>query len=236
MDRISVCIATYNGEKFLKQQLESILDQLSSNDEVVISDDNSTDGTRAVIENMSDSRIKLLFNDKKGYVSNFENALRYATGDVIFLSDQDDIWCSNKVELSLKELEEFDLIVSDCKIINDQNEVVANSYYEIRKIKEGHIGNIVTFSYLGCCLAFRSNILKKAMPFPSNEKLCTHDNWLFLIGACFYKHKILKDKLILYRRHNSNASTLISKTTIWFKLRYRIYLCFHLMKRINIIK
>ena len=88
---ISVCIATYNGEKFIKQQIDSILVQLFDGDELLISDDNSTDRTVEIIKQIADSRIKLFFNKEKGYTSNFENVLKQVSGDIVFLSDQDEI-------------------------------------------------------------------------------------------------------------------------------------------------
>jgi glycosyltransferase involved in cell wall biosynthesis len=230
---ISVCIATYNGEKYIKEQLFSILEQLGKDDEIIISDDCSTDNTIGIIEKLSDSRIKLFFNKEKGYTSNFENALKQVTGDIVFISDQDDIWNPNKVRVCLEELKSVDLIVSDCQLINSTNEIISDSYFELRGVKKSSWGNLIKFSYLGCCLAFRSEILKKALPFPSNRQFCTHDNWLFLVGSFLFKHKVLDDKLIYYRRHDGNVSTggLISATSRWFKIKYRIYLCFFLIKR-----
>ena len=230
---ISVCIATYNGEKFIKDQLLSILEQIGPNDEIIISDDLSKDKTIEIIENLKDGRIKIFFNVEKGYTSNFENALKQASGDFIFMSDQDDFWNPNKVEVCLKELKIYDLVVSDCKLIDGTNEIISDSYFELRNVKKSSWGNLIKFSYLGCCLAFRSEILKKALPFPSNRQFCTHDNWLFLVGSFLFKHKVLDDKLIYYRRHDGNVSSggLISATSGWFKIKYRIYLCFFLIKR-----
>lgn len=230
---ITVCIATYNGEKYIKEQLFSILEQLGEEDELIISDDNSSDNTIAVIKGISDSRIKLFFNEEKGYTSNFENTLRQASGDIIFISDQDDIWADNKVEICLEELKTYSLVVSDATIINENNEIISDSYFKLRNIKRTSLGNIIKFSYLGCCLAFRSDMLKKALPFPPNRAFCTHDNWLFLVGSCFFKYKIQNEKLIFYRRHGGNVSTggLVSITSKWFKVKYRIYLCFYLIRR-----
>ncbi|MCG2791916.1 MAG: glycosyltransferase, partial [Weeksellaceae bacterium] len=106
---ISVCLATYNGEKYLEAQIKSILKQLSVDDELIISDDRSTDNTISVINKFDDNRIKIFINkNKNGVAHNFENALLKATGDYIFLSDQDDIWADNKVDVLLKELKEYD--------------------------------------------------------------------------------------------------------------------------------
>lgn len=228
MKKLSVCIATYNGGKYIKEQIDSILIQLSPHDEIIVSDDNSTDDTIDIITNLKDSRIKIFFNSEKGYTSNFENALKQATGDIILLSDQDDIWMPNKVQVCSEALKSYDLIVSDCVVINEKKEIISNSFFNLRKVRKTRLQNLIKFSYLGCCLAFRSEILKKALPFPANRRLCTHDNWLFLVGAFLYKHTILDDKLIHYRRHNNNVSLLKSETTIWFKIKYRIYLCYFL--------
>lgn len=235
---ISVCIATYNGEKYIKEQLLSILKQIGPDDEIIISDDVSIDNTIEIIKSFNDRRIKIFFNREKGYTSNFENALKQAVGDFIFMSDQDDIWSSNKVEVCLKELKKYDLVVSDCFIINADNEIISDSYFKLRNVKKTCFGNLIKFSYLGCCLAFRSEILSKALPFPPKRKLCTHDNWLFLVGSFYFKHKVITDKLIYYRRHDGNVSTggLISKTSAWFKIVYRVYLCFFLVQRFYINK
>lgn len=230
---ISVCLATFNGESFIQQQVDSILVQLSSLDELIVSDDGSTDNTIKIINSINDSRIKIYFNKEKGYVSNFENSLFHAKGDIIFLSDQDDIWVENKIEICLEHLKKVDLVVSDCKIIDGSDKILFDSFYELRKPKITCVGNLLKFGFLGCCLAFRATILKKALPFPSNRKLCTHDNWLFLIGACLYSYKVLNNKLILYRRHDNNASPGVAPTnsTYFFKLEYRLYLIFNILKR-----
>ncbi|MEK5777350.1 glycosyltransferase, partial [Acinetobacter nosocomialis] len=100
---ISVCLATYNGEKYIVEQLTSILSQLSPTDEVIISDDHSTDETLLLIKSLNDPRIKIITNELgKGYTKNFENAINHSSGDYIFLSDQDDVWVENKVELMMK--------------------------------------------------------------------------------------------------------------------------------------
>ena len=102
---ISVCIATYNGEKYIKEQLDSIIPQLGHEDEIVISDDGSSDSTLDIINSINDERIRITVNQgKHGVNSNFNNALLHAKGDFIFLADQDDIWLSGKVAECLKAL------------------------------------------------------------------------------------------------------------------------------------
>jgi len=232
---ISVCISTYNGEKYIKEQVISILNQLNIDDEIIISDDNSSDNTINIINNIKDNRIKIFKNKiNLGYTANFEKSIKYSSGDYIFLSDQDDIWHKDKVKIFLEYFNNYDLIVSDAKIINKNGDIIINSYFEIRKTKKDIISNIIKFGCLGCCLAFKKKILIKALPFPKNKILCTHDNWLFLIGCIYYKYIILDDKLVFYRRHNENYSTggLLKSTTFYFKVYYRIYLLINILLRI----
>ena len=85
---ISVCVATYNGEKYIKEQLLSILSQIGLNDEVVVSDDHSNDSTIDIVKSLNDKRVKIIYNEgNRGYTSNFENALKHAKGDYVFISD-----------------------------------------------------------------------------------------------------------------------------------------------------
>lgn len=230
---ISVCIATYNGERYIEQQLESILSQLTDDDEVIISDDSSTDATVSVIKAMDSPIIHLFNNDREhGYTSNFENALMHARGDYIFLSDQDDVWTKDKVAVCMDLLKSYDMVVSDAYVVDSDMNTLYDSYYELRNPKRTLIGNIVKFGYLGCCLAFNSIVLTKALPFPCNHKLCTHDNWLFLVAKTFYKVKITNNKLIYYRRHQGNTSEggIKDTTSIFFKIHYRMYLIKHLLR------
>jgi glycosyltransferase involved in cell wall biosynthesis len=111
---ISVCMAVYNGEKYLQEQIESILKQLSPEDELVLSDDASTDASIEIIERIKDSRLILLKNEKRlGPIYNFERALVHCRGDLIFLSDQDDLWLTGKVNACVQKLKEYDLILHD---------------------------------------------------------------------------------------------------------------------------
>jgi glycosyltransferase involved in cell wall biosynthesis len=131
--RASVCMATFNGEKYIRRQIESIISQLSQDDEIIISDHGSTDGTVEIIKEFKDSRIKLICKeshhiDRKSVIDrfrlvtqNFENALSAASGDYIFLSDQDDIWDKKKIEISLKYLQHCDLVVSNFGFIDEND-------------------------------------------------------------------------------------------------------------------
>lgn len=232
---ISVCIATYNGGKYIRQQIESILPQLDATDEIIISDDGSTDDTLLQIEALSSSLVRVYkHTNRLGYTRNFERALTYAKGDVIFLCDQDDIWLPNKVEMCMKELTDSDLVVTNALIQLEDGKILPKTFFDKRKSYMSLIGNYIKFSYLGCCMCFKKNVLQKALPFPRNYSLCTHDNWIYLVGATFFRAVSLSEPCIIYRRHSSNASGggFAKPTSLFFKISYRIYLIYNILKRL----
>ena len=231
---ISVCIATYNGEKYIHEQIASILQQIGNDDEIVVSDDGSTDKTLDVVRSFDAQNIHIYINKgDHGYTPNFENALRNAHGDYIFLSDQDDIWMPDKVEACMKYLKVNDFVVSDALIVDGDNKPLFDSFCEQRKSKFGFLNTLIRFSYLGCCFAFRRKVLSKALPFPKNHILCTHDNWLALVSTAFYKSAFIPLPLIRYRRYGGNASSGAKNAnkSILFMIHYRLYLLFHLIGR-----
>ena len=223
---ISVCIATYNGEKYIKEQLESILKQIGSNDEIIISDDGSKDKTLEVVKELNDSRIKIYINDGiHGFTHNFENALKKCVGDIIFLSDQDDIWMENKVKKTIEALNECDMAISDCITINEKLEVIQQSRFESFNIKPGFINHLIKSRYLGCCIAFNRKVLNAAMPFPERDDLVEHDIWLVAVAYRYFNVKLIKEPLIYYRRHDKNVSNggFEKGYSLLNKIKRRIY-------------
>ncbi len=230
---LSVCIATYNGEKYIKEQLTSILEQIELTDEVIISDDHSTDDTLAVIKSLNENRIKIYLNEKeKGYTRNFENALEKAKGDIIFLSDQDDVWMNNKVNDCIKALNENDFVVHDGKIVDENLLEKHHSIFKFRNVNKGFLINFINIKYLGCCMAFKRDILKKALPFPNNQHLVTHDSWLSLVSEMYFKVALINQPLILYRRHGNNTSLggESGNNSLLKKIQIRLYSLYHLIK------
>lgn len=221
---ISVCMATYNGEKYIKEQLDSILTQLSEEDEVIVSDDCSTDSTLDIVRDFHDPRIEILEGVRFGSpIFNFENALKHAVGDIIFLADQDDIWMPNKVKHMVERLEEYDLVVSDAQVINKEREITNHSFFELRGSRKGYWRNILKNNYLGCCIAFRRECLEYILPFPA--KIAMHDIWIGLCVELHGKTLFLPEQLISYRRHGDNISQAgeKSKFSILYQLKYRLY-------------
>lgn len=204
---ISVCMATYNGEKFIESQLKSILSQLSEDDEVIISDDDSTDRTLEIVRRLSDKRIKIYHHETDhGFTRNFENALKYAKGDYIFLSDQDDEWLPDKVQTTIAALQEADFVVSDCVTQDENGNVLDQSRFKTFKIKKGFWRLMIKTRYLGCCMAFRRNVLKAALPFPDNTYYMEHDLWLASVAELYFNVKLINKPLIIYKRHGNNVS------------------------------
>lgn len=232
--KISVCMAVYNGANYIKMQLDSILPQIGIHDELIISDDNSTDNTLEIISNYNDNRILIFTNEnEKGYSKNFENAISKSTGDIIFISDQDDVWLDNKVAIMLKALEKSSLAVHDASIVDDSLNLVSKSHFELFNVKSGFLNNFLKTRYIGACMAFKREVLKKAFPLPENQKLCAYDYWLTLVAEYYYSVELVKEPLIKYRRHFSNASTGGQKSTnsLMKKISVRMYCLFYLLKR-----
>ncbi|WP_106141093.1 glycosyltransferase family 2 protein [Spirosoma oryzae] len=242
MKRVSVCLATYNGASFIEEQIASILIQLGANDEVIVSDDSSTDDTLKIIKSFNDDRISILPGQTfKSAVFNFEHALKHAKGEYIFLSDQDDVWKLNKVDRILHELREADLVVSNCDFIDGNGRQIGVSYFDLYKAGPGVLKNFIKNSYLGNCMAFNRHVLQRILPFPkqlekTSKMLLFHDVWIGLIGNIFFKVKFLPETLSSYRRHSGNASpTEINATSpngLIIKVRSRLLITTALVNRI----
>lgn len=203
---VSVCMATKNGVPFLREQLESILPQLTEEDEVVISDDCSVDKTLEVITSFQDRRLRVLENHSvHGITRNFERCLKAARGNYIFLADQDDVWLPHKVEVMRNALARFDLVMSDCQLVDDHLRMQERSFYSVNNSGKGLFKNLIKNSYMGCCMAFTSRVRDRAVPFPADIPI--HDFWLGLVAELYFNVHFLPDTLLLHRRHYSNAST-----------------------------
>jgi len=229
---ISVCMATFNGEKYIKEQIDSILIQLGKDDELIISDDGSTDKTLDFINELNDSRIKVFKNEgKHGYTHNFENALKHSSGDIIFFSDQDDVWLPNKVETILSYLKKDCYVISDAYITNEKLEI-QGKLSSWRSYKKGYFNNLYKSIYAGCTSAFTKQIKEYCLPFPKTS-LIQHDTWIGLLCELKFNVIYVDEPLILYRRHDSNTSDAGSKSTKspFFMIKYRTVLLFETLKR-----
>jgi len=219
---ISVCIATYNGELFIRKQLNSILKQLDENDEVIISDDCSSDSTLEIIRSFNDGRIKLFTNSRfKSLVFNFENALKQSKGDIIFISDQDDVWVDDKVKLYMEKFESADFVFSNVSIIDENDSIVKSKLLNL--IPHHDLFTLIVSNHvIGSTIAIKRNLLIKALPFP--KRIPMHDQWLAVIAVFYGKISYIEAPMLFYRRHLGNASycTEESKNSLLKKLKFRI--------------
>jgi glycosyltransferase involved in cell wall biosynthesis len=207
--KISVCLASYNGEKYIAEQINSILRQLDDRDELIISDDSSTDKTLSIIKGFNDSRIKLFpGNTFYNPVYNFENALKQSAGEVIVLSDQDDIWLENKLPVIRQRFKnkpsKIYTIVLDGQIIDENGKVIEESIFETLGSGKGIIKNLFKNTYMGSCMAFPRDLLEKVLPFPKGIPM--HDSWIGLLSELYGVVEFVPVKTIQYRRHSVNQS------------------------------
>ena len=199
---VSIAMTTYNGEKYIVEQLESILDQTYSNLEIIICDDISNDKTVDIIKQYQkkDSRIKIYINKENlGFKKNFEKAISLCSGEFIALSDQDDIWKKYKIEKLVENIKECDLIHSAASLIDENSNIIAikwlkqdNFKYSFEKLV---FGNTIT----GCTVLFKKSLLKDFFSIPSGEKY--HDWWLALLASKANGIKYIDEPLIYYRQH-----------------------------------
>ena len=225
---ISVAMCTYNGEKFIKEQLLSIMGQTQKIDELVICDDNSSDNTVEIIKDVlgkSDVKFKIIKNDiQKGVTKNFENALINCSGDIIFLSDQDDVWIENKVELMCKEMknkEDALLFFTDAYLVDENLNKLDKTLWEKIGIEDNYSFNVLGFLgkrfVTGATVAIRKELLKYTLPIPT---CWIHDAWLAVNAALYGGIYAINEKTIFYRQHSSNVIGVRNKS-IFEIVKYR---------------
>ncbi len=162
---------------------------------------------------------------QRGVVKNFENALLHCKGDYIFLSDQDDIWKNDKVELVLPKLKDNILVCHNAFIYNQIGDKIVDTMQNKIGTNKTIYRNIVKNSFIGCCMAFKKELLNYILPFPSDKLIHIHDWWIALIAIKTGNVCFMEDCLITYRIHNNNTLGF-KKTSFMFKIK----------KRINMIK
>lgn len=221
-------MATYNGEKYLREQLDSIVKYLTPSDELIISDDGSTDKTLEIISEYSSkfTFIKLINGPRMGVVKNFENALLNSTKDIILISDQDDIWLPEKIDMMrsvFSKNKNLFLVNHDMYISTDddiKNNILKVSSFERRKRKHGVFYNWYYSGYFGCCMGLSRTFLEKILPFSKHVNL--YDQWIGMLGEHYKSVLFLEKKLIIHREHGKNVSK--EKTSIFFKIKVRLAL------------
>ena len=216
MEQIDILLTTYNGEKYLKEQIDSILNQTYTNFRLLISDDCSKDSTIKILKEyeQKDNRIKVFLQEKNlGYVKNFEFLLTKVENEIYALSDQDDVWNNDKVEKTYKKLkeEDADLVFTDLEIVNEKLKTINSSFNDYmflsRKIKKYYKDYRLQYLYnciTGCTLMSKKKYLEKIIPIPMDSKYVIHDTWIGLIVALNGKIAYLDEATIKYRQHGNN--------------------------------
>ena len=215
MEKVDILLATYNGARFLKEQLDSILNQTYSDFRLIISDDKSTDKTKAIIEEYAkkDSRIEYYIQENNlGVIRNFEFLMKKVENKYFMFSDQDDIWKENKIEKSLEvmEKEDADLVYSDLEVVDRDLNTIYKSYWKLKgldnKVKKYndfaalYLNNFIT----GCTMLCKKNFIDLILPLPTKSKYVLHDYWVALIVSQHGKMAYIKEPLIKYRQHKDN--------------------------------
>lgn len=217
---ISVAMCTYNGERYLVEQLNSLLTQTCLPNELVICDDCSTDGTLEILENFQKNvlfKVHIHKNGKPlGTTKNFEKAIRNCTGSYIFLCDQDDVWLPEKIEVLTNYLNQnpaVEMVFSNAKLVDEnlkdlnrtQWDVVRFCGFQQAKWKKGRAINIMLGGnrITGCTTAFRSELAEISVPFPTDIPKTIHDTWLAWVATVRQSIMPLDVALILYRQHEA---------------------------------
>ena len=232
---VSVAMAVYNGELYLQKQIDSILNQLSENDELIVSYDKSSDNTLDILKayQNQDSRFKYYENPyRPGVVKNFQNALEHCSNEIIFYSDQDDVWKPTKINRVLKEFEDprVSVVFHDSSLTDADLNITKESTFALRGgARETTIGNLFRLSYIGCCMAFRAEYIPVVVPIPTIYR--SHDWWTgCLLGIGKTKMKAIREPLIYHRCHGNNA-TPAERPGLGYQLEVRWIIIKNIIKR-----
>ena len=203
-------MTTYNGSKYVKDQVSSICTNLITGDEIIVGDDGSTDNTLEIIRNLSienpEISIIVLNNNKLGTTKNLERGLRYAKGKYIFIADQDDVWLPHKVSTICDYLDEnknINLVFHNSKVSNDSiSDISHESLFEYLKCSNKFKDNIKYFHFWGCMFCLRKQALEYLLPFKFG-----FDSWIMICCTYFKECQLIDERLMIYRRHGNNQSS-----------------------------
>ncbi len=205
--QVSVALASYNGRRWLPAQLDSVLAQLAVDDEVVVVDDASQDGTPDWLRQQADPRLRLFAGAvNRGVRASFAQALSHCRGQYVFLCDQDDLWLPGKRDALVAPLERGALLaVSDAQVIDADGRVIEDSFMARRGgFRGGFLHTLVKNRYLGCAMAFRRELLDEVLPIPPEVPM--HDMWIGALGSLRGPVAYIERPLMQYRRHGGNVS------------------------------
>ncbi len=234
MTNVSVVMATYNGADFIQEQIDSIIEQLPNDGELIIYDDGSSDATLHIISSFVDKRIVLIAgNVNVGVNRAFEAAIKEASGDYIFLADQDDIWKVGRLKLMLDAFKKNDalLVSGRFDFINRSSQLIDMNFNFLRsRNSDRNYNNIFSIfsgkaNYYGCAMAIHKDLLGYILPFPSD--LESHDLWIALCANVLKRNVHLDDLVLSRRLHGGNLSVV--NRSLASKLKSRLIFAKHFL-------
>ena len=238
MISISVVLASYNGEKYIRLQIQSIINQMKETDELIITDDGSTDNTISIISEFAqDKRVRLFNGPHMGFTKNFENGLLHTTKDIILFADQDDYWMNNKLDTirTFFENNPSCWLVSHDQYLATNEEIYNNHFttrsFDVRRVRHGLIYNILKSGYYGCCMGITKEFKDMLLPFP--DTVNQHDQWISIVAEYFHKSYLMNEVLIAHRIHSSNFSC---KRSVAFRIRFRYLIVISLITTVKRIR
>ncbi|HCI53564.1 MAG TPA: glycosyltransferase family 2 protein [Gallionella sp.] len=206
--KISIALATYNGGKYLQEQLDSFSKQSRVPDELVVCDDGSIDNTLDILrkfENQAPFTVRIFENPQNlGYVQNFAKAMSLCSGDIIFLSDQDDVWYPNKLDVVVRYFQSY----PGCLLVANDSDLADENLLQSGLTISGQLrsSGVTDRQFVnGCGSAISKKFLDIMLPIPTMIPNA-HDGWIHDLGYWLGCRKVIPDVLQLYRRHNSNTS------------------------------
>ena len=210
---VSIALCIYNGEKFMREQLETLVNQTYKNLEIIAVDDCSKDSSILILQEYADKYpfFRFVENEENlGYVKNFEKAILLCQGELIALSDQDDIWDLDKIRLQVEAIGDSQLVYHDSTLIDEEGEPTGKNMSDIINLYKGD--NPKTFLFFNCisghsCL-IRKDLLQWALPF---HKDFHHDQWLAYVAANVGEIEVIHESLVQYRQHNSSSTDIMNK-------------------------
>ncbi len=215
---LSIALATYNGERYIAEQLESILRQTRLPDELVVSDDASVDATRAIVLDFArHAPFPVRFHaniERLGSTRNFEVAIRACGGDIIFLCDQDDVWYPDKIALMEERFindPEAGIVFTDADVVDQDLHPLGLRLWKAVRFSPGEQAQVSAqgafsvllkrFAVTGATMAFRSSYRDLVLPI---SELWVHDGWIAMLIAAVSQLAALPTPLIAYRQHSAN--------------------------------
>jgi hypothetical protein len=230
---VSVAMAVYNGIPYLQTQMASVLSELRPQDELIVVDDHSTDGSLAWLQGLKDSRIILLPNERNlGVRGSFERALSACTKPIILLCDQDDVWVTGKRDALEQAFEDplCSVALSDAEVIDADGMILSHSFMTDRGgFSGGRWETLAKNRYLGCCMALRRDIVELGLPIPAAVPM--HDMWFGLLAVSRGQVSYLPERYLQYRRHGRNVSPS-RRAGLMQMLRWRWNLLFAVRRRL----